>query len=236
MRGWRSYHVVEGVPHGGYGLAWYRPAQSAECYVCRPCPGRRCTCGIYGAYNVTHLDVLGTVVAQVVAHGRVVLHEQGWRAEHVRVERAYADPITRAVVLAHTPAWAEVDWHPDIARRGMKARHSVVMPCSSSDRELLIHAAGASISWRRYSGLRAPELVLRGSHLSHVAFIDCDLRNADFTRSTLLSVSFTDCNLAGATFRDAKARDCTWIASECEGVVWPDAPLVHCGMWTWVDP
>lgn len=97
MLGFRVWELRNGEFHG-YRVRWEHRALSAVCGGGRnnedvPHTDGQCAnppCGIYAAKDVdrlisAHTDIRSMAIGLVAMTGKVVEHEQGWRAEHVTV-------------------------------------------------------------------------------------------------------------------------------------------------------
>ena len=98
LLGWRAFDLTTPVrgralltsPY--FGTPWHTPVETAACRRLRrhraPDPG--CNCGIYAtldldlAVSKVQPPQSAGVVALVRGWGRVAIHEEGWRAEHVQ--------------------------------------------------------------------------------------------------------------------------------------------------------
>lgn len=124
LRGYRRFRLAPDGLHPTVQRTgpWAAPVERAACVANRAhqAPHMECGCGIYAWYHPADADVsgFGDVTAVIVAHGRVVLGDHGFRAAAARVE-AIALPWT-----ASTPARRRMlaERYPDTVVYGSRQR------------------------------------------------------------------------------------------------------------------
>lgn len=146
IRGWRYFRLAGKAQLEATRQVWPERALTAECLrrpdhpaefglarherAARHLRAGACTCGVYALKQPRRkaLDERD-VVAEVLLWGCVVEHEDGYRAEHCRIERLFAPPFAiealarryDVAVEPHrtfaamtgpevTPYWTEGDW------------------------------------------------------------------------------------------------------------------------------
>ncbi len=108
--GFKALAVAEdGVRSALAAFTWEGSlARMAPCNRCgAPAPQPACTCGLYASYSAGHvLDQYGQYCERflvlVEGQGRVIPHEQGWRAEYCAVHaivELYAGNVVRHMQL-----------------------------------------------------------------------------------------------------------------------------------------
>lgn len=107
FRGIRSYHLFHDKQgfrlRGMYGVTWETSRLTATCGKsglegedkCRNhLREKKCSCGIYALYDNMSNQFWGyrtSVFGDVVGWGAIIHAENGWRAEHVRIDRLWID-------------------------------------------------------------------------------------------------------------------------------------------------
>ncbi len=131
LRGYRQFQLrsdgLYPMVHLEFG-AWDAPLEHAECAVGgeHPAPGGECRCGLYAWYLPGSATVaIGPASAVVVARGRCILGDRGFRAAAARIE---------AVALPAT-----IRWFPPVANRArrMLATHYPEARVYTSARRML---------------------------------------------------------------------------------------------------
>ncbi len=103
--GWRSWRWTGRVLKGSFEREWPSDVMEAECVVCSDSPGWDCPCGIYAMKDPRLLPVPkhgSLIVGRVTLTGRVVEHEQGYRASHARITELWVDDSQAARWIALT--------------------------------------------------------------------------------------------------------------------------------------
>jgi hypothetical protein len=106
IEGWRVWAWTGKVLKGSFEHEWPTRSMEAECVVCADPPGWDCPCGIYAMKDLCTLPPPrpgSAIVGKVEMSGRVVEHEEGYRASQARMTEIWVeDPETaRRVAVAY---------------------------------------------------------------------------------------------------------------------------------------
>lgn len=106
IQGWRVWKWNGRVLKGSYERDWPLDRLKADCVVCDDPPGWDCPCGIYAMKDHRSLPSSRsgpTIVGKVELSGRVVEHEDGYRASNARITELWIDdPLAaRWIALAY---------------------------------------------------------------------------------------------------------------------------------------
>jgi hypothetical protein len=103
--GWRSWRWNGRLLKGSFEREWPSDLMEAECVVCADPPGWDCPCGIYAMKQPRQVPDSkrgSIIVGKVALWGRVVEHEDGYRASNARIAELWVDDAQVARWIALT--------------------------------------------------------------------------------------------------------------------------------------
>jgi hypothetical protein len=113
IEGWRAWSWTGKVLKGSFEHDWVSTSLDAECVVCSEPPGWDCPCGIYAMKKRRSVPPPrrgSAIVGKVALTGRVIEHEDGYRASRARMTDLWIDDVETARQVAS--AYPEVRvWH-----------------------------------------------------------------------------------------------------------------------------
>lgn len=112
--GWRTWKWNGRVLKGMFERDWPSHLMEADCVVCPDPPGWDCPCGIYAMKHLRQLPTSkhgSTIVGKVSLWGRVVEHEDGYRASNAAITELWVDDVQVARWIALT--------YPDVRVTGL---------------------------------------------------------------------------------------------------------------------
>jgi hypothetical protein len=148
--GWRSWSLRQGFSESGHTTTWVltspamsmvewppRAAMRATCHTgCRDAPARQCRCGLYAIWPESFNGGLagGVVVGEIKGWGRVIEHQEGWRA-------ASAYPSSLCLVCDRClleGRWTRADWvgfgsQPDIPVANVRSVRAALIALHSNN-------------------------------------------------------------------------------------------------------
>jgi hypothetical protein len=103
---WRAWRWNGRLLKGSFEQEWASDLMEADCVVCPEAPGWDCPCGIYAMKERRLVPISkngSTIVGKVMLWGRVVEHEDGYRASHARITELWVeDPlVARWIALGY---------------------------------------------------------------------------------------------------------------------------------------
>jgi hypothetical protein len=106
IEGWRVWAWTGKILKGSFERDWPSSEMEADCVVCVDPPGWDCPCGIYAMKDrraVPPSRPGSVIVGKVAMSGRVIEHEDGYRASHARITAVWIDDVetARRVALAY---------------------------------------------------------------------------------------------------------------------------------------
>lgn len=110
LRGYRSWQLdgqLDGnvallLPITGRRPVWRPGKNTAKCSYSglgHPAPYAGCTCGLYAMHTPSRGIYNVPVVGTIKAYGKVILHEEGFRAEYAEIEGLILHPVSDTPLL-----------------------------------------------------------------------------------------------------------------------------------------
>jgi hypothetical protein len=99
IEGWRVWSWTGKILKGSFEHDWASTALDADCVVCSEPPGWDCPCGIYAMKERRSLPPPrpgSAIVGKVALSGRVIEHEDGYRASRARMTELWIDDVETA--------------------------------------------------------------------------------------------------------------------------------------------